>query len=330
MTGPRPGRALALLGWLLAAPAAGLVAARMTRYEEKPVVIAAQAITPSGLILGSLALTLALATGRRALAVMAGASVTAHLRWMLPQLRPPRPLPAEADGSPRLRVFTANLRTTNARMEVLAGEILAADADVVLVQELSFANLASLRGHGVVKAYPFRLLAARADAFGTGILSRLPLTDDEVWQAAEVTMTRGTVMVGDQPLRFYCVHPRAPFGPRGLARWRSQLTSLQEAIANEPRPLVVAGDFNATWGQRRFRDLLAGAGLRDAHVEGGRAWATTWPSDLRLLPPLTRVDHVLVSPEVTVLAVREGEGAGSDHRPVVADLVLTGAGVVLR
>jgi endonuclease/exonuclease/phosphatase (EEP) superfamily protein YafD len=35
-----------------------------------------------------------------------------------------------------------------------------------------------------------------------------------------------------------------------------------------------------------------------------------------------RLDHVLVTPEVTVQSVREGVGRGSDHRPIIADLVL--------
>jgi endonuclease/exonuclease/phosphatase family metal-dependent hydrolase len=35
-----------------------------------------------------------------------------------------------------------------------------------------------------------------------------------------------------------------------------------------------------------------------------------------------RLDHVLVSPGVAVQAIRDGVGQGSDHRPVIADLVL--------
>jgi endonuclease/exonuclease/phosphatase (EEP) superfamily protein YafD len=42
------------------------------------------------------------------------------------------------------------------------------------------------------------------------------------------------------------------------------------------------------------------------------------------LPPV-RLDHVLLSPELGCTAVREGEGRGSDHRPVIADLVLLDA-----
>jgi endonuclease/exonuclease/phosphatase (EEP) superfamily protein YafD len=39
-------------------------------------------------------------------------------------------------------------------------------------------------------------------------------------------------------------------------------------------------------------------------------------------PALMRLDHVLVSPGVEVQAIREGVGQGSNHRPIIADLVL--------
>lgn len=59
---------------------------------------------------------------------------------------------------------------------------------------------------------------------------------------------------------------------------------------------------------------LAPVGRR--HERRGRGWATTWPRGRWPLPPLMRLDHVLVTPEVTVQSVREGVGRGSDHRPL--------------
>jgi endonuclease/exonuclease/phosphatase family metal-dependent hydrolase len=34
-----------------------------------------------------------------------------------------------------------------------------------------------------------------------------------------------------------------------------------------------------------------------------------------------RLDHVLVSPDIGVRSVTEGHGQGSDHRPIIAELV---------
>jgi endonuclease/exonuclease/phosphatase (EEP) superfamily protein YafD len=94
-----------------------------------------------------------------------------------------------------------------------------------------------------------------------------------------------------------------------------------EEIHGERGALVVAGDFNATRHHPSFRRLLSD-GMADAHEERGRGWAATWPRNRRPLPPLMRLDHVLVSPGVGVRSIREGLGQGSDHRPIIADLVL--------
>ena len=97
------------------------------------------------------------------------------------------------------------------------------------------------------------------------------------------------------------------------------------AVRAERLPVLVAGDFNATWGHRAFRRLL-GAGLTDAAAARGRPFQMTWRQG-RLVPPLTRIDHVLTTDGLAVTAIRTGDGRGSDHRPIVADIVRTaGAG----
>ena len=85
-------------------------------------------------------------------------------------------------------------------------------------------------------------------------------------------------------------------------------------------PLIVAGDFNATLhagGIRALRDV----GLLDAHEALGRGLATTWPNGMFSAPPL-HLDHVFLSPHLVPVAVTEGHGAGSDHRPVIVDVAV--------
>ncbi|HWC12675.1 MAG TPA: endonuclease/exonuclease/phosphatase family protein [Acidimicrobiales bacterium] len=272
--------------------------------ENRGTVLMAQALTP--LFAGPTLAALALAA--------------VHLAWLAPELRPARPPPVEAGNGTRLRLFSANLLYVNPDMEGIAAELRALRPDVVALQEVSPLNLAALEAAGAFAEYPHRLLEPRADAFGTAILSRLPLVDSESVLVAGLPLPRTTVVVGDRRMRLYDLHTRAPMG-REISTWKAQLAGLRRLVMAERGPRVVAGDLNATSGHRAFRDLL-GRDLRDAHVERGRWWVTTWPSDRRWYPPLARLDHVLVSPEVAVLDVREGTGRGSDHRPVVADLAL--------
>jgi endonuclease/exonuclease/phosphatase (EEP) superfamily protein YafD len=311
---------VATAGWALAAPSAALAATRVTGVDSYTSVLAAQAVTPLFAVPTLAALGLAATGRRRALAVVAGALTALHLIWAAPDLRPDRPRPIDAADGPRLRLFSANLLYVNGDMGGIAGELRTARPDVVALQEVSPLNLASLEAAGVLDDYPYRVVAPRLDPFGSAVLSRFPLEDSQVLLVAGLPLPRTTVVIGDRRVRLYDVHTRAPMG-RGIGTWKAQLAELRRMVEAEDGPRVVAGDLNATSGHRAYRDLLEGD-LRDAHVERGRWWVATWPQDRWWAPPLARLDHVLVSPEVAVLDVREGAGRGSDHRPVIADLAL--------
>jgi endonuclease/exonuclease/phosphatase (EEP) superfamily protein YafD len=48
----------------------------------------------------------------------------------------------------------------------------------------------------------------------------------------------------------------------------------------------------------------------------------TWPRDRRLVPPLARIDHVLTRGPIVVTHIGTGDGRGSDHHPLVAEVAL--------
>lgn len=87
---------------------------------------------------------------------------------------------------------------------------------------------------------------------------------------------------------------------------------------------AVLGDLNATPWSPRFRDLVAAAGLRQARRGFGlqASWGPR-PLPWALLP----IDHVLLRGPWQVRSFRAGPRLGSDHRPVVAELLVDpGAG----
>ncbi len=89
-------------------------------------------------------------------------------------------------------------------------------------------------------------------------------------------------------------------------------------ISQQPRPLMVIGDFNATQYSRVYQEL-ASMGLRSAHVDRGRGYATTWPNGDNPLPPI-RIDQAFLSPQVECLNITEGIGRGSDHKPLILEI----------
>ena len=116
-------------------------------------------------------------------------------------------------------------------------------------------------------------------------------------------------------------HVFAPVGAGQPALWHAQLSRLAAHLRSAPRPILVAGDFNATTDMRPFEDI-EDLGLRDAAVLSGRGWEMTWPRNQHFVIPYLRLDHVLLSPTLTVSGYHLGTGAGSDHRPLEMSISL--------
>jgi endonuclease/exonuclease/phosphatase family metal-dependent hydrolase len=84
-------------------------------------------------------------------------------------------------------------------------------------------------------------------------------------------------------------------------------------------PIILCGDLNTNPGSPSYRALCAH--LRDAqHSVAGHRPLKTWSGKY----PLTRLDHVLVTPGLDVVAVRvprtHWDQLASDHLPLVVDI----------
>lgn len=307
--------------WAVTAPLAGLAAARLARYDRHALVAIANAGTPFVYLPAYAALAVGLATGKRGLAATAAAVGAAHLAWTAPELKRGRRMPVGRETGPRIRVVTSNVEYPKPDPTALGHELAGLDADVLLLQELGPEHLTLIKATGAFDPFPYSYVDVRRGSFGAGIWSRYPLADSETWDPAGIPLVRATIDVDGTPVQVFNVHCKAPTRHRWVPVWKGEMAAIGAEAEARPGPVIVAGDFNATYGHEPFRRLLA-TGLRDAHVEVGRGLARTWPANRPLLPPLFRLDHVLVSAELAVLAVREGRGGRSDHRPVVADLAL--------
>ncbi len=80
---------------------------------------------------------------------------------------------------------------------------------------------------------------------------------------------------------------------------------------------MIAGDFNSTWNNKGFRQLLD-TGLIDAGAARGHALSMTWSQMMPPLPPFSRIDHLLTGPGVAVTRISTQDGPGSDHRDLLA------------
>lgn len=268
------------------------------------------------------ALAIAVAYRHRVLSVLAGAIVIAHLGWTLgPYARVEHPT---VPPTKPLRLFSTNVMAWQTSTKGIVDEILASDADVVAVQELSPIWSEAFAAPAFQAAYPYRIERVRTDAAGSGIYARHPLGDPDVLETPSMPIARATITIDGRPIRLYSVHVLPPAHAQWVDEWNRGLSAIQEAAQQEALPVILAGDFNATPHSAWYARFL-GAGWRSSHDACGRPLATTWPNGVLPIPPI-RLDHVFLSRELACVSITEGLGEGSDHRPVFVTLHLRGAG----
>jgi endonuclease/exonuclease/phosphatase (EEP) superfamily protein YafD len=276
------------------------------------------ALTPYVALLGLLGALLAAWRRWWAGAAVAGVCAAVLLALMAPRAIPDR-APAGAEGV-RVRILAANV----AGNYVTAPQVLAAarrwHVDVFSVVELAPSVAAAYEGAGANARFPHRSLQPRPGFTGTGLYSRLPLRPlpspptEFALAAAELRAP------GAAPVDLISVHVPAPTQPGAAAHWRHDMRTLPAGGA--PGPVrVLAGDFNATLDHAELRRLI-GRGYHDAAEQAGTALRPTWPEGKSLLPTLITIDHVLADRRVRVLSAHSVRIPGSDHRGVLAELLL--------
>jgi endonuclease/exonuclease/phosphatase (EEP) superfamily protein YafD len=230
-----------------------------------------------------------------------------------------------SDGLP-LTVMTANVFKGQGDPEQLLSLVREHEVDVLAVQELTPKFVVGFRTAGIRQVMPHEALATRESVGGSGLYSRHDLSpggsgDDEFLQmSADVEYP--------VPLSVVSVHPVPPTSRSAVRSWESVLDRFGDLPPDEEdfgAVRLLLGDFNATLDQGAFRDLLD-RGYVDAGEETGGGLAATWPAfdkSFGYLP--VTIDHLLAERD-NVLGVRDYEVLeleGSDHRPVVATLVLS-------
>lgn len=90
-----------------------------------------------------------------------------------------------------------------------------------------------------------------------------------------------------------------------------QLHDLQQLVASSTKPVVVAGDFNALWGQRELDLFLSATELKTANQEG----TASWPSRA----PMLQLDYIFHSQDIRTRGLAIPQIKLSDHAPLVWD-----------
>ncbi|HUU84144.1 MAG TPA: endonuclease/exonuclease/phosphatase family protein [Phycisphaerae bacterium] len=256
--------------------------------------------------------------GRLLLAALPALLVTVGPELLLYLPRTPAVLTGQA-----CTVMQFNLLYRNPRKDAVLAEIRRADPDVLLLQEYDPPWDEALHP-ALSREYAYAARDVRAGPFGSAIFSRFPFAGQPEFIPpvgdARLPILRAEVMFDERPMAIYGVHL---WPPKGLARFAAQragLLHLVELLGVEKRPIIVCGDFNFTVRHDMHQAMLR-LGLQDAHDAAGRGRGSTWPmTSWRRFFPGVRVDHIYFGRGLACASARTGSSAGSDHRPVIAEV----------
>jgi endonuclease/exonuclease/phosphatase (EEP) superfamily protein YafD len=312
--------AASVLGWGVVAGLAVVAVMRVVAWDALQPFAVLNTVTLFVYLPAWIVLVVA-AVGRRfVLAAAALLVVVAQFTFLYPEWAAASPLPRWAAGAPSIRLLDANVYDQNPSMAGYAAQIRRYRPQLVTMEEATPPDVAQLRHSGALAALPHQVEIERYDPSAFFIASRYPLVDvNVIYDYIRPLVVELTVELPNGPQRLWVVHTIAPL-PSSFTQWTGQLSTIGRLLRTRgPVGLLMVGDFNATWGNKGFRQIL-GTGMTDGAAARGDPLAFTWSQTLPLLPPLVRIDHVLTGPGLVVTSIRTGVGPGSDHRDEMATL----------
>jgi vancomycin resistance protein VanJ len=224
-------------------------------------------------------------------------------------------------------VMTFNMNFGNGDDDKVIAALRDSGADIIGLQEFSLAD-AKLVKDQLSDLYPYQI--QQGDGIpGIGMISRYPITRHEFIKPPSqiFPFVDSELDVNGQRVHVIVAHPPPP----GRAEDTGEIISrtifdapLLIDLMTEGGPALMLADLNIP-DQSQEYTLLQGAGLLDSWREEGWGFGTTFPAaQYGPIPPipLWRIDYIWHTTDFKVLAVRLGPFTGSDHLPVVAELVL--------
>jgi endonuclease/exonuclease/phosphatase family metal-dependent hydrolase len=217
--------------------------------------------------------------------------------------------------------YSGYLKPTNGHFGKIVDFIKSVNPDIVGLIEVDFGSyrvekfnqaetIARELNHHVVcnSKYAETSMARKVPVLnkqGNAILTRLPIVARR-YHFFNEGVKRLVIEVELQEVTVFLVHLSLKFRHR-----QYQLNDLHALIAGCDNPVIVAGDFNALWGDRELQLFLAASGLTSANARS----QFSYPSR----NPHRELDYIFHSPEICSTAFKVPRIKLSDHAPLVWD-----------
>jgi endonuclease/exonuclease/phosphatase (EEP) superfamily protein YafD len=254
-------------------------------------------------------------------ALWAGVTVGLNLVLVVPWYLPPARAPLTEPYYP-VKILFANVEDANENFAALISLVSEENPQVVIIQEATALWLEQLT---VLQArFPYAKALPRPGNAGIALYSRLPVERFDVISlgSRRIPGLLARLNGGGGGLSVVTVHPRPPLRLHDFRQRNAQLRETAALVHALPAPKILVGDLNTSLWSPYYAQLVRHTGLTNARQ--GFGVRPTWPAWMPWLFLRIPIDHCLVSPDIGVRMMRTGRPIGSDHLPIVVDLVIPG------
>jgi endonuclease/exonuclease/phosphatase (EEP) superfamily protein YafD len=226
--------------------------------------------------------------------------------------------PASTSKFETYRIAAANIYARNDSFELVADWIQREDPDFVVLLEARYPWEAQMRKR--LPEYPHQKHINRPRGLGKLLISKVPFesldTLPSVGGRTETPLV--TLRRNNAPVRIAGLHTNWPMIYTGAMHRNDELERIARIAKQQATPLVALGDYNITPFSKHFQKMERDGDLRRASA--GRGWLHSWPTFF--MPAGIQIDHIMITPTIQVIGYETGAGLNSDHKWVMADLLV--------
>jgi endonuclease/exonuclease/phosphatase (EEP) superfamily protein YafD len=243
----------------------------------------------------------------------------------------PAAIQTSREGEQRLVFMSFNVLHLNKDYDAIVGAIRDMSPDIVGLQELSGQSTKAL-ATALATEYPYHTLATFDPVRSVGLLSRFPIESVTTFSLPPLDLSlHAIVRIDEQQVHAFVVHLSAnnfaeypvselPYWvAERYARRAAEVVRLEQEIRPLGEPVVMLCDCNMTSTSETYTHLATF--LNDSFREVGWGFGHTLYSG-PVLALSIRIDYVWHSNDFVAIRSAPGRLGGSDHVPIVAELVL--------
>ena len=220
----------------------------------------------------------------------------------------------------RLKLFQSNIKYSNTQYAKVIAYVKEEAPDIVTLQEVDknwLANLGALQTE-----YPYFKFEAEATGSGIALYSKIKLERVERvnWGLSWRPGIQADFKLENTLVHLLTIHPPTPTEAPNFHARNVQFAAVAQHLVSLPAPKILIGDLNDTVWSTYHAQLLAQTQMVNARR--GFGLLPGWPAALVFKPLMIPIDQCLVSPEIAVTTIKIGKDIGSDHLPLVVELVI--------